>query len=90
MKKENNLTDDERSEIAKLNAEYQDCVFSLGELFLKKTQLEKQLNEISEDESELLGVFENMTKKESDFMSRLESKYGIGKLDINSATYISS
>ena len=89
MKKENNLTDDEKSEIAKLNAEYQECVFSMGELFIKKTQLKKQLEEITIEESELLSVFDNMTKKESDFMSRLETKYGIGKLDINTAKYVS-
>ena len=89
MKKENNLTDDEKSEIAKLNAEYQECVFSMGELFIKKTQLKKHLEEITIEESELLSVFDNMTKKESDFMSRLETKYGIGKLDINTAKYVS-
>jgi hypothetical protein len=89
MKKENNLTNDEMSEISKLNGEYQSVVFSIGELGLKKTQLQKELNRINEDESELLDVFDTMKTKESDFITRLESKYGPGSLDATSGKYIS-
>ena len=89
MKKENNLTDDELSEISKLNREYQSVVFSIGELGLKKTQLQKELNRINEDESELLDIFDTMKTKESDFITRIESKYGSGSLDATSGKYIS-
>jgi hypothetical protein len=90
MKKENDLTSDEKSEIAKLNAEYQNCVFSIGELALRKQQLKKELDAVTEDEHELLDTFEGMQKKELDFISRLESKYGSGNLDINTAKYTTS
>ena len=46
MKKENDLTPDEKSEIAKLNAEYQNCVFSIGELTLRKKQLKNILKSL--------------------------------------------
>jgi FtsZ-binding cell division protein ZapB len=90
MKKENNLTEDEKTEITKLNAEYQSCVFSIGELALKKTQLQKEMDNLIDDENEILSTFESMRQKESDFINRLESKYGIGRLDANTGKYIAS
>lgn len=88
MKKENNLTDDEKSEITKLNNEYQSVVFSIGELSIKKSQLQKELDDIIEDETELLDSFEGMKRKESDFITRIQSKYGPGQLDAVHGKYI--
>ena len=89
MNKEIDLTEDEKSEIAKLNAEYQSVVFSIGELSLRKSHLQKELDAVIEDERELLDTFDSMRGKESDFVSRLESKYGAGNLDASTGKYIS-
>jgi SMC interacting uncharacterized protein involved in chromosome segregation len=87
---ENKITKDEKSEIVRLNNEYQTLVFSLGELDLKKTDLESKLKDLNEDRLELISDFDSMKQKETDFISRLEQKYGSGTLDIPREIYISS
>ena len=72
MKKENNLTEDERIEIAKLNGEYQTIIFTIGELSLKKSQLQKQLSELDNELVIAQDDFECLKKKETDFITRLK------------------
>lgn len=88
MEKENKLTDDEIAEISKLNAEYQNLVFEIGEISLKQTQLRKESELLDADQKELMSTFDLMKQKESDFVGRLESKYGVGRLDAPHGKYI--
>ena len=66
---ENKLTNDEKSEIVRLNNEYQTLVFSLGELEFKRTDSESKLKELEEDRVEIVSEFESMRQKEKDFIS---------------------
>jgi hypothetical protein len=88
MKKEIKLTDDETSELQKLNADYQTLVFQIGDLSLKKNQLETELGTLNVDQTKMMSTFESMKGKELNFMERLESKYGAGRLDASSGNYI--
>lgn len=89
MKEKNNLTEDEKSEITKLNNQYQTIIFSMGEFSLKRDQLKKEISFVDSKLEDSVKEFEELKRKESDFLDRLSEKYGVGTLDTDNATYLS-
>ena len=89
MKEKNKLTEDEKSEITKLNNQYQTIIFSMGEFSLKRDQLKKEISFVDSKLEDSVKEFEELKRKESDFLDRLSEKYGVGTLDTDNATYLS-
>lgn len=84
------LTSDELSELVMLNNEYQDVLIKLGQLSLRKKQLNTEQDSIKKNEEECLTLYNELEKTESNFKERIVRKYGEGSLDINAGTYILS
>jgi hypothetical protein len=82
------LTEDEISEITKLNAEYQNVILSLGEIELKINQLKIELKEAKKDNKLGIKKYSNILSREKNFKDRLFEKYGDGEIDVQFGVYI--
>ena len=82
------FTNDEVDEVTHLNAEYQSLLLELGELYLKKMQIENEQSDIKTSESELQNVYSDLQKKESTLSSRITKKYGPGRPDFARGLYL--
>lgn len=90
MEKENKikLSEDEISEISRLNSDYQQIVLSLGEFEIEKQEHETKLLKISEAKKNAHAEFNDITKREILFKERLFDKYGDGEIDVQFGVYI--
>ena len=82
------LTDDERLEVGQLNAEYQEILIELGQLYIRKLQVEEEGDIINSLETEHKKAYAELEKKELDFTSRLNRKYGEGRIDPVGLSYV--
>tara|TARA_A100001037_G_scaffold67550_1_gene60007 strand:+ start:44619 stop:44963 length:345 start_codon:yes stop_codon:yes gene_type:complete len=82
------FTTDEVDEVTNLNAEYQSLLLELGEVYLKKIQIEEQQSEINSAEDELRGVYSDLQKRESTLSARITKKYGPGRPDFARGMYL--
>ena len=87
-KNEIKFTEDERTEMANLNGEYQSLLFEFGELYIRNMRIKQEQEDITQTENDLSETHTDLQKKESDLMSRLQKKYGPGKPDVASGVYI--
>lgn len=81
------FTDEEMSEIKKLNTSYQDVIFQLGRLFIEKNELNNAQSKLLEKENQLKTNYYDLEKTEQSIMNNLVNKYGTGKLDIKNGTF---
>jgi len=84
------ITEDEQSEIAGLNVEFQNLLLQIGNTNVKKMDFKKQLSELKKFERGCKKSYYELKKREDIFADRLKSKYGDGLLDMESGIYIKS
>lgn len=82
------LTTDEQGEIVQLNSDYQEILIELGQLYLRKLQVDAENESIDKLETDHSNTYIEIQKKEKDFVTRLQRKYGEGKLDAPRGIYI--
>ena len=82
------ITTDEKNEVGQLNQEYQGIILELGQLYLRKLQVDEEKNIIDALESEHKGAYSEIQKRERNFLTRLNQKYGDGNLDAANGIYI--
>ena len=82
------ITEDEKSEVVQLNADYQDTLIEMGELHISRNNLNKELDNLKKLEEQVNSNYENLKKKEELFLERLAIKYGQGVLDPKTGIYI--
>ena len=81
------FTDEEMVSIAKLQNDYQQSIYMLGQIDLEKTDLEQQLKDLNTRRNE---IFENRKKTQQDennLLSTLSQKYGDGSLSLKDGTF---
>jgi hypothetical protein len=81
------FTDQEMQSIVKLQNDYQQNIFALGQLDLEKTDLEHQLSQIKEQRDKIYDNWKNLQNLESQLLSSLSEKYGDGSLNIKDGTF---
>ena len=81
------FTDEELQSIAKLQSEYQQSIFALGQIDLEKTNAEQQLKLLTEQREKIFENWKNLQKQESDLLNSLSAKYGEGTLTIKDGTF---
>ena len=89
-KDEIKLTSDEISELVSLNDEYQEILIGLGQLHIRRYELEQEETKITELERTYNTSYEETQKKEINFKQRISRKYGEGEIDIQTGTYTKS
>jgi hypothetical protein len=81
------FTDEELQSIAKLQADYQQSIFALGQIDLEKTNAEQQLKLLTEQREKIFENWKNLQKQESDLLNSLSQKYGEGTLSLKDGTF---
>jgi len=84
------ITDDEKSELVELNAEYQTLLLSMGELMVNEVSLKEELKSLKNTKKKYKESLAHFKNKEKIFSDRLTKKYGTGDLDISSGIYLKS
>jgi hypothetical protein len=81
------FTDEELQSIAKLQSDYQQSIFALGQIDLEKTNAEQQLKLLTEQREKVFENWKNLQKQESDLLNSLSQKYGEGTLSLKDGTF---
>lgn len=81
------FTDQEMQSIAKLQNDYQQHIFTLGQIDLEKTDLEQQIKELSIRRNEVFENWKKTQQEENNLLSSLSQKYGDGSLNIKDGTF---
>jgi predicted nuclease with TOPRIM domain len=81
------FTDTEMQSIAKLQSDYQQSIYTLGQLELEKTDLEQQLQDLKNKRTEIFDNWKKLQQEESDIINSLSQKYGDGKLNLKDGTF---
>lgn len=81
------FTEHEMQSIAKLQNEYQQSIFALGQIDLEKTDLEQQLSQLKEQRDKVYENWKNLQNQENDLLNSLSQKYGDGSLNLKDGTF---
>jgi hypothetical protein len=81
------FTEQEMQAIAQLQNDYQQHIFSLGQIDLEKTDLEQQLQELLAKRTEIFNNWKKTQQDENNLLSTLSQKYGDGSLSLKDGTF---
>lgn len=81
------FTDVELQAIAKLQTDYQQNIYLLGQIDLEKTDLEQQLQELQTKRTEIFENWKKTQQEESNLLNSLSQKYGDGSLNLKDGTF---
>jgi len=81
------FTEQEMQSIAKLQNDYQQHIFTLGQVDLEKTDLEQQIKELTLRRNEVFENWKKTQQEENDLLNSLSQKYGDGSLNLKDGTF---
>ena len=81
------FTETEMQSIAKLQNDYQQSIYMLGQIDLEKTDLEQQLQELLTKRTEIFNDWKKIQQEESNLLNALSQKYGDGSLNLKDGTF---
>ncbi len=81
------FTEEEIQSIAKLQSDYQQSIYTLGQLDLEKTDLQLQLDEITKKRTEIYDNWKKLQQQEVNILNSLSRKYGDGSLNLKDGTF---
>lgn len=81
------FTESEMQSIAKLQSDYQQSIYMLGQIELEKTDLEQQLQELQNKRNEIFENWKKFQQEESNLLNSLSQKYGDGSLNLKDGTF---
>jgi hypothetical protein len=81
------FTDEEMVSIAKLQNDYQQSIYMLGQIDLEKTDLEQQLKDLNTRRNEIFENWKKTQQDENNLLSTLSQKYGDGSLRLKDGTF---
>ena len=81
------FTDEEMVSIAKLQNDYQQLIYMLGQIDLEKTDLEQQLKDLNTRRNEIFENWKKTQQDENNLLSTLSQKYGDGSLSLKDGTF---
>ena len=85
--KEIKFTQQEIDSLMNLKQSYANVELSLGKLEIARMQSEQQLDNIENNKLRLETQYTELQKTESQIVSELTEKYGVGNLDINTGKF---
>jgi len=81
------FTELEMQDIAKLQANYQQKIFELGQLELAKVELEQQQSDLTDSRNKLFEEWKRIQAQENSLLKQLSDKYGDGTLSLKDGTF---
>ena len=85
--KEVKFTKKEIDSLQQLRSDYANVEVSLGKLEIARMQSEQQLDNIHNNKLRLETQYATLQRTESQIVSELTEKYGVGNLDINTGKF---
>jgi predicted nuclease with TOPRIM domain len=85
--KEVKFTKQEIDSLQQLRSDYANVELSLGKLEIARMQSEQQLDNIENNKLRLETQYTELQKTESQIVSELTEKYGVGNLDITTGKF---
>ena len=85
--KEVKFTKKEINSLQQLRSDYANVEVSLGKLEIARMQSEQQLDNIENNKLRLETQYVTLQRTESQIVSELTEKYGVGNLDINTGKF---
>ena len=81
------LTQEEILKIKSFQEKYAQITATLGQIRIEQMLVEKQLDRLKELETTNLTSYSNIQAEESVFAKELETKYGVGEINIESGVF---
>lgn len=90
MEKNNDikLTSEEESELLEINTDFQNVLIDLGQVHVKKYYHTEEIKNLEKLEGECKLAYTEVEKKEYNFRVRMNKKYGNGKVDFETSSFI--
>ena len=85
--KEVKFTKKEMNSLQQLRSDYANVEVSLGKLEIARMQSEQQLDNIENNKLRLETQYTTLQRTESQIVSELTEKYGVGNLDITTGKF---
>lgn len=89
LENQQKFTEEEMTEIKNLQSNYVALQNSLGQIGISRIRLEKQSKEFDAAEVKIKESFEEASRKEKEFVDKINKKYGDGNLDISTGVFTS-
>lgn len=89
MNEPTKMTNEEISEIQKLQEKFNKQVYKFGHLYIRKLKVEQETKKISDQESKLFSELGELESEESKLIEKFLVKYGEGQLDLKQGVFIS-
>lgn len=83
------LTNEELTDVKKLQSSFQQKIYELGQLYLQKMQAESSIKFVVDQESKLKEEWVSLQKLENELIDKLLEKYGQGSINLSEGTFIS-
>ena len=88
MSETKKFTEEELTQIKKLQTQNDQVIHELGQTELQIFLMTEELENLNDHKSALQAQFKNFQATETDLVAKLNEKYGIGTLDINTGEFI--
>ena len=82
------FTEEELKKLKEIQKSYFDIQNSFGQAKIAKINLSAQMEDLHKFEADLQGKFNENKKTETDFVDQITKKYGNGRLNLESGTFI--
>ena len=82
------FTQEELDQIENLQTQNNRIIFEIGQIDLQLFLMNEELEKLKETKSTLQIAFKNFQAEEKDLVTKLNEKYGIGTLDLNTGEFI--
>ena len=88
MSETKKFTEEELTQIKNLQSQNDRVIYELGQAELQIFLMSEELEKLKEHKSTLQITFKNFQAEETDLVAKLNEKYGIGTVDINTGEFI--
>lgn len=87
MTESKKFTEDELSQIKHIQNKYAEHTTIIGQLYVQKELLNRDLNTVENDISKQWDIYNQLQEQEKQLASSLKGKYGDGSLDLETGLF---
>ena len=89
MSEKTKFTEEELTKITDLRDRTTRVTSELGQVQLQKLLISEELQQLEELSTNILAQFKNLRAEETEFVGKLNEKYGKGTVDISTGEFVS-
>ena len=88
MSEKTKFTEEELTKITDLRDQTTRVTSELGQVQLQKSLISEELQQLEELSTNILAQFKNLRAEETEFVGKLNEKYGKGTVDITTGEFV--